>query len=119
MSEEERTNVEKRKRAGELGRQEEEPRRAAITSRRERDGARRWRDEDAASERSNRVRRFRPPCHQGNMLRRHVADERHSVAPRKREKDERRKRGKNESIGKRRWLEKSGTKRKTRGGEGE
>ncbi|EZA51871.1 hypothetical protein X777_09173, partial [Ooceraea biroi] len=53
--------------------------RAWKSAREERNGVRRWRDEDAASERSNRVRRFRPSCHQENMHRRHVADEGRSV----------------------------------------
>lgn len=91
-------SLEKRKRAGALDRQEEE---SVIMRRREHGGVQCRCNEDAVSERSNRVRRFRPSYHQENMHRRHVADEGHSVALGKWEKDERRRRGKNKSIGKR------------------
>lgn len=66
--------------ASALSRQEEESRCALSRGGETAYGVRSWREEDAAYERSNRVRRFRPSCHQENMHRRHVADEGRSVA---------------------------------------
>jgi len=94
-----RTSMEKRsKRADALDRQEEECYYGKCYYEETRiRGIRHWCNEDTVSERSNRVRRFRPSYHQENMYRRHVADEGRSVALGKWEKDEKRRRGKNEN----------------------